>query len=41
MCDKDIKNYEGKLSEVKFTSVFPARESPRIGGYYKQHQNDK
>jgi len=40
MCDRDIKNYEGKLGEIKFTSVFPAREaSPRIGGYYKQQQS--
>ena len=36
-CDKDVKNYEGKLGEAKFMSVFPARyESPRIGGYFKQ-----
>jgi hypothetical protein len=38
VCDKDIKNYEGKLGELKFTSMFPVRESPRIGGYYKQQQ---
>ncbi len=39
MCDRDIKNYEGKLSEVKFTNIFPNRDaSPRIGGYYKQQQ---
>lgn len=36
-CDKDIKQYEGKLGEIKFTSIFPTRyESPRIGGYYRQ-----
>jgi len=36
MCDRSIQQYEGKLSELKFTSQFPVRESPRIGGYYKQ-----
>ena len=36
-CDKDIKQYEGKLNEAKFTNIFPTRyESPRIGGYYTQ-----
>jgi hypothetical protein len=38
MCDRNIQRYEGKLSELKFTSQFPVRESPRIGGYYKQQQ---
>ena len=42
MCDRDIKNYEGKLGELKFTSVFAGREvSPRIGGYYKQQQSSQ
>ena len=38
-CDKDIKQFEGKLTEAKFTSIFPTRyESPRIGGYYKNRE---
>jgi hypothetical protein len=32
-CDKNLDKFEGKLGEVKFTSVFPTRfDSPRIGG---------
>jgi hypothetical protein len=41
-CDKELKNYDGKLTELKFMSAFPTRfESPRIGGYYKQSSKDK
>lgn len=41
-CDKNIKQFEGKLSEAKFTNIFPSRyESPRIGGYFKQRESDK
>lgn len=32
-CDKNLDKFEGRLGEVRFTSVFPPRfDSPRIGG---------
>ena len=41
-CDKGIKQYEGKMGELKFTNIFPTRyDSPRIGGYYKQKESNK
>lgn len=35
-CDKNMDKYQGKLGEIKFTSVFPTRfDSPRIGGNHR------
>ena len=38
MCDRDIRSYEGKLSEIKLPSHFPVREGPKVNSYLKQQQ---
>jgi hypothetical protein len=46
-CDKNLDKFEGKLSDVRFTSTFPARFESHVLvvisliniGYYRQNQS--